>query len=365
VLLAVLLWKANQPVPLDEIAEMVWDGSPPGGARETVRALVMRLRRQLDKQASARIVTRAPGYAIEVSGGELDAERFETLTREAGAAVRAARWARAASTAVGALELWRGAPLVDILSQMLRDQWVPGLDQLHMQVLEWRIEADLHAGRHDQLIPELQDLAARHPLREHFHGQLMLALVRSGRQAEALAAYQAARRMLVGELGIDPGAELRQLHERILAGDASLMTPPTAAGAARPGSAAALVPRQLPAAVRSFAGRQAELGRAGAARRPALGRAACSSDACCAGNLPGLGVRGASRQVRTCLPSPVSWSSGSRGDRPRRWLDQVDDDRVRGAAGADRGHGVLPSHAQAGGPAWAARMGRVAHAAVG
>jgi DNA-binding SARP family transcriptional activator/tetratricopeptide (TPR) repeat protein len=245
-LLAVLLWKANRPVPLDELAEMVWDGAPPGGAREAVRALVMRLRRQLDKQAAARIVTRAPGYAIEVSGGELDAERFETLTREAGAAVRAARWAQAACTAAEALALWRGTPLVDVPSQMLRDLWVPRLDQLHVQALEWRIEADLHEGRHDQLIPELRDLAARHRLREHFHGQLMLALVRSGRQAEALAAYQAARRMLADELGIDPSPELRQLHERILAGDASLMMPPTAAEAAQPVPAAAPIPRQLP-----------------------------------------------------------------------------------------------------------------------
>jgi DNA-binding SARP family transcriptional activator len=260
VLLAVLLWRANQPVPVDELAEMVWDGEPPARAAEAARALIMRLRRGLGERAAARIVTRAPGYVIEVSRDELDASRFETLTWETGAAVRACRWADAARTAATALGLWRGAPLLDIPSQMLRDQWVPHIEQLRVQALEWRIEADLHDRRHEQLIPELRDLTARHPLREHFHAQLMLALVRSGRQAEALAAYQEARRALVGELGIDPGAELCQLHERILAGDASLIAPPTAPAVAAPPPAAATIPRQLPAAVRSFVGRQAEFG---------------------------------------------------------------------------------------------------------
>jgi DNA-binding SARP family transcriptional activator/tetratricopeptide (TPR) repeat protein len=270
-LLAVLLWRANRPVPVDELADMVWDGAPPGGAPEAVRGLVMRLRRRLDEQAAARIVTRAPGYAIEVSSDELDASRLEILTHQADTAIRAGRWAEATRTAAEALGLWRGTPLADVPSQLLRDQWVPNLEQLHVQVLAWRIEADLHEGRHEQLIPELQELTARHPLREHFHGQLMLALAGSGRRAEALAAYREARRRLAAELGIDPGGELRRLHQRILAGDASLTAPPTASDA--PGAAPAQtapVPRQLPASVRSFVGRQAEAGRlAGLVRQAA------------------------------------------------------------------------------------------------
>jgi DNA-binding SARP family transcriptional activator/tetratricopeptide (TPR) repeat protein len=261
-LLAVLLWRANQPVPVDELADLVWDGAPPGGAPQAVRGLVMRLRRRLDEQAAARIVTRAPGYAIEVSSDELDASRFETLTHQADTAIRAGRWAEATRTAAEALGLWRGTPLADVPSQLLRDQWVPNLEQLHVQVLAWRIEADLHEGRHEQLIPELRELTARHPLREHFHGQLMLALAGSGRRAEALAAYQEAHRVLAAELGIDPGAELRRLHERILAGDASLTAPSTVAEVARTAPVQAdPVPRQLPASVRSFVGRQAEAGR--------------------------------------------------------------------------------------------------------
>jgi tetratricopeptide (TPR) repeat protein len=130
-----------------------------------------------------------------------------------------------------------------------------------VQTLEWRIEAGLHQGRHEQLIGELRRLTGEHPLRERFQGQLMLALARSGRQAEALAAYQDARRVLVEELGIEPGPELRRLHEQILAGDGALVTVPpgpAAAGGSAP-AAGVVVPRQLPPAVRSFVGRQAEL----------------------------------------------------------------------------------------------------------
>ncbi len=257
-LLAVLLWRPNQPVPVDELAELVWDGAPPSGTREATRALVMRLRKRLGEQVAARIVTRAPGYAIEVSGDELDASRFETLTAEAGAAAHAGRWGQAARTEAEALGLWRGAALADIGSERLRDQWVPHLDWLRMQALEWRIEADLHEGRHGQLIPELRDATALHPLHERFHGQLMLALVRSGQQAEALAVYEQARIELDHELGVGPSSELRQLHERILAQDASLMPALAQAESVAAGPAPG-VPRQLPAAVTWFTGRSGEL----------------------------------------------------------------------------------------------------------
>jgi DNA-binding SARP family transcriptional activator/tetratricopeptide (TPR) repeat protein len=274
-LLAVLLWRPNQPMPVDELAELVWDGAPPSGTREATRALVMRLRKRLDNDVAVRIVTRAPGYVIELSAGELDAASFETLTQDAGAAVRADQWPQAARAAAQALGLWRGVALADVGSQLLRDQWVPHLDRLRMQALDWRIEADLHEGRHGQLIPELRDATARHPLHERFHGQLMLALVRSGQQAEALAVYEQARSMLDRELGVGPGAELRRLHERILAQDASLISAPASIPATGPAATpvepvapgpglantgtALGVPRQLPAAVTSFTGRADEL----------------------------------------------------------------------------------------------------------
>ena len=179
---------AGEPAgPVEELAELVWGGAVPGRAPQAVRALIMRLRRQLGEQAAARILTQAPGYAIEVSGDELDASRFETLTRQADAAIRAGWWAEAGDTAAKALGLWRGKPLVDVPSQLLQDQWVPDLERLYGQALAWRIEADLHQGRHEQLIPELQKLTARHPLREDFHGHLMLALAGSARASASCA----------------------------------------------------------------------------------------------------------------------------------------------------------------------------------
>jgi DNA-binding SARP family transcriptional activator/Tfp pilus assembly protein PilF len=259
VLLAVLLWRANQPVPADELAELVWDGAPPAGAPDAIRALVMRLRRRLDPQAAVRVMTRAPGYAIEITADELDASRFEALTCQAGAAVRAGQWTQASRTAAEALGLWRGTPLADVPSQMLRDQWVPRLEQLRVQALDWRIEGDLHDGRHGQLIPELRDLTARHPLRENLHFQLMLALYRCGRQAEALAEYQRARDVLVSELGIEPGPALRDLHQRILSADPTLIVTELRSPAAAEGESKSAVPRELPAAVPGFTGRSAEL----------------------------------------------------------------------------------------------------------
>jgi DNA-binding SARP family transcriptional activator/tetratricopeptide (TPR) repeat protein len=259
VLLAVLLWRMNQPVPVDELAEMIWDGAPPAGAAAAARALVMRLRQVLGEQARTRIVTRAPGYMIRLSEDELDASRFEMLVRDIGGAVRAGRWMEAGHTAAVALGLWRGTPLVDVSSQLLRDQWVPHLEQARIQVLEWRIEADLHEGRHEQLIGELRDVIARHPLQEHFHAQLMLALARAGRQAEALAVYQEVRSALVSELGIEPGPELRQMQAGVLSGDVALVTPSSAAEEPQSPPSAVTIPRHLPATVRSFVGRRAEL----------------------------------------------------------------------------------------------------------
>jgi DNA-binding SARP family transcriptional activator/tetratricopeptide (TPR) repeat protein len=267
-LLAALLLRANQPVPVDELAELVWDGAPPSGTREATRALVMRLRRQLDERAAARIVTRPPGYVIEISCDELDASRFEMLTQEAGAAVRADRWAHAARAAAQALGLWRGTPLTDIPSQLLRDQWVPHLEQVLVQALEWHIEAGLREGRHEALIPELRDLTARYPLRERFHGQLMQALYRCGRQAEALAAYQQARDVLVAELGVEPGQALHALHQQMLTGDPALSPPrdPGPAVTAGPAPAAATasavdVRFSLPPDSAAFTGREAQLER--------------------------------------------------------------------------------------------------------
>jgi DNA-binding SARP family transcriptional activator len=257
VLLAALLVRANRVVPAGELAEIVWDGAPPAAAA-ALPTQVMRLRRDLGGEAAARIVTREPGYLIMLDDAELDAAQFEALYRDAGAAVRAGQWQETVDAAGRAEGMWRGAALADVDSRTLREECAGRLEQLRVQAVEWRVQAELHLGRHEQLVAELRDLAQRHPLREHVRGQLMLALYRCGRQAEALDAYRQARRALVEELGIEPGPELRRLHERILAGDADLLAPSPSETAPRP-DRPSTAPRQLPATVRHFTGRQAEL----------------------------------------------------------------------------------------------------------
>ena len=259
VLLTALLLHANTPVSAHALAEAVWDGQLPPAAMETLRSYVRRLRRALGPQAGALIEARDPGYLIRLEHAELDVLEFETLCREAAAALRAAAWTQASDAATRALELWRGAPLLDVPSRLLHDGIVPRLEHQRIQVLEDRAEADLHLGRHEHLVPQLRDLTVQHPLRERFHAQLMLALYRCSRQAEALESYRDARRALVEELGIEPGPELRRLHERVLAGNTDLLAPLQRDTAPESGRPAAPVPRQLPTPVTHFTGRAAEL----------------------------------------------------------------------------------------------------------
>jgi DNA-binding SARP family transcriptional activator/Tfp pilus assembly protein PilF len=253
VLLAALLVHAGRPVPADLLAEIVWDGAPPAGALGTLRSHVLRLRRALGPRAGARLVTRYPGYLLQAAEEEVDLLRFRCLCREAGAAMRTGAWAQAEGVLGEALGLWRGTPFADIPSEVLKLQEASGLAELHLQASEWRIEARLNSGRHTEALSELRQLTGAYPLRERLHGLLMLALYRDGRQAEALAAYQNARQVLIDELGAEPGTELQSLHQRMLAGDAGEAEAP-ATPAPRPA-----IPRLLPGAVLHFTGRATEL----------------------------------------------------------------------------------------------------------
>jgi DNA-binding SARP family transcriptional activator len=232
VLLAALLLRAGAPVPVGELAEMVWDGSPPSGAVTTLRSYVRRLRRALEDDAT-RIVALDPGYLIRADRLELDVLEFEALCRDARAALRAGEWADASAAAVGALGLWRAAPLLDVPSEVLRSEFVPRIERLRLQVLENRFDAGLRLGHHQELVPHLLEMTAQHPLQERFHAQLMLALAGTGRRAQALRAYQEARTMLVDDVGIEPGPELREIHRQILAGE--VMNADERAGAVLPG----------------------------------------------------------------------------------------------------------------------------------
>ncbi|HEV2781582.1 MAG TPA: AfsR/SARP family transcriptional regulator [Actinophytocola sp.] len=210
VLLATLLLRANHTVSVDELVDRLWGAHAPKGARTTMQTYVMRLRRVLgDDGAEPELIhTRPGGYLIGIRPEQLDLHRFrELIERE---------------TFHEALRLWRGPALVDVPSESLRRDEVPRLAEERLQALERRIELDLRQGRHRELVVELAALTREHPLRERFWLQLMLALFRSGRQAEALERYREVRDLLVEELGVEPGAELRALHAAMLREDPSL-----------------------------------------------------------------------------------------------------------------------------------------------
>ena len=250
--LAALAMRANQAVTRDELADLVWDERPPASADATLRNYVKHLRHAL---GSDRLVTARPGYLLRLDERELDVSCFESLLRKADTARHADRWQETHAALTEALSLWRGAPLADIRSDGLHREHRPRLEQMGWQAREDCIEAELRLGRHDRLVPQLQELTAAHPLRERFHAQLMLALARAGRRAEALEAYRRARRTLVDQLGIEPGPELRDLHDRILTGGLA----PSAARTPPQAGALPAVPRQLPAVPRYFTGRRSEL----------------------------------------------------------------------------------------------------------
>jgi DNA-binding SARP family transcriptional activator/tetratricopeptide (TPR) repeat protein len=254
-ILAALLLSADRVVSLDQLTDVLWGAAPPASARVSVQNHVMRLRKALGD--GARIRTHLHGYEIRIDDSDLDVSRFEAHLAAARAAARDGSWDAAAGQAWAGLALWRGEPLADVESDLLATRDVPRLAELRLQAVEVRLEADLHLGRHTEVITELQRLAAAHPLRERLHGLLMLALYRDGRQGEALAAYARARQILVDELGTEPGPGLRELHRQILNGGPAPEPPAQPPAATHP--PAPSVPRQLPAAVSGFTGRAAEL----------------------------------------------------------------------------------------------------------
>ncbi|SEQ78939.1 AfsR/SARP family transcriptional regulator [Lentzea albida] len=231
-LLATLLLRPNQFVSVDELVERLWDGEPPTADRvhKTLQMVVARLRKSLG--TASRVRTLPGGYRFDVGQDELDLLRFRAMV--------------ASQDFTTATSLWRGPVLGDVASDALHREDVPALEAERLDALESRIGADLHRGLGRELVAELKSLVTDHPLRESFWQQLMLALCRAGQQAEALATYQRVREKLADELGVDPGPALRELHQQVLRGEVP-------AGGRQ-------VPRQLPAGVRNFVGRDEELG---------------------------------------------------------------------------------------------------------
>jgi DNA-binding SARP family transcriptional activator len=256
--LAALLLDAGELVTLDQLAEVLWGAGPPPSARVSLQNHVKRLRQALGEAARTRIATEPGGYVIRLEAGELDVSRFQASLARAQAAARDGNWEQASAQASAALVLWRGEPLADAGSELLAQRAVPFLAEIRLQACETRLEAEVQLGRVGDAVVELRRLTAAHPLREHLHALLMLALARCGRQGDALAAYQAARRILMDELGAEPGPELRQVHGQILAGEADAVAAPDPFPPAA-GAGPTVVAQQLPAVVGCFTGREAEL----------------------------------------------------------------------------------------------------------
>jgi DNA-binding SARP family transcriptional activator len=200
-LLAILLVHANAVVSADRLIDALWEDEPPETAHKALQVYISQLRKALGKE---RLETKVPGYRLRVAQGELDLERFQRL---------------AEGSQRQALALWRGEPLSEFAYQRFAQAEIARLEELRLSCLERRLQADLEQGRHAAVVGELERLVREHPLRERLRAQLMLALYRSGRQAESLDVYQDARRTLTEELGIDPSLELRELQQAILRQD--------------------------------------------------------------------------------------------------------------------------------------------------
>jgi DNA-binding SARP family transcriptional activator/class 3 adenylate cyclase/tetratricopeptide (TPR) repeat protein len=222
-LLAKLLLHANQVLSTDELIDTVWGERPPPTVRQSLQNHVAALRRVIEPAGQPRmLLTRDPGYLLQIDPGQLDLHRFRRLVDEGRASLERGDPWTAAGLLDDAVKLWRGPILADVVAAGTGWPELAGIDELEISAVEARIEADLGLGRHADLVGELESLIRRHPLREHLHGQLMLALYRSGRQADALAAYRDARGTLVDELGIEPSVRLQRLEQAVLAQDPAL-----------------------------------------------------------------------------------------------------------------------------------------------
>ncbi|MCC6222848.1 MAG: winged helix-turn-helix domain-containing protein, partial [Thermoleophilia bacterium] len=245
-----LLLQRNDVVSRDRLIDALWGERPPATAANALQVQVHSLRKRLGPE---RIVTEHSGYRLRVDRGELDLERFEQLAASGRSALATGDAETAALRLREAVALWRGPALADVTYEPFAQPEIARLEELRLVALEQRVEADLALARHSELVPELEALVAEHPERERSYTQLMLALYRSGRQADALEVFGRARRALREELGLEPGPELRDLQQAILRQDASL-------GVEAP---EVRTRRHLPAPATALVGRRTELAEIG------------------------------------------------------------------------------------------------------
>ncbi len=241
--LAMLVLDANRTVSAERLIEGLWGEQVPASAPKMLQTYVWRLRGVLAADGGAQIVTHGRGYELRIDPELVDVHRLERLVSEAGG--------NGGGAAHEALALFRGDPLTDLVDEPFAANEIRRLQELRLTAAELALNADLAAGRHQEVIGEIESLLAEHPLRERLHGLRMLGLYRCGRQAEALEAFRHARRTLVDEIGVEPGPELRRLHEAILRQDASLDVEPVVAE----------LPRELDASAPPLIGRDGDLRR--------------------------------------------------------------------------------------------------------
>jgi DNA-binding SARP family transcriptional activator/Tfp pilus assembly protein PilF len=262
-LLVLLLLNAGRVVPTSQVIEALWGGRPPRSGATRVQGVVSQLRASLARAGvtGSPIATRPPGYLLTVGDGELDLEVFERRCGDARAEVARGDLVAAAAAYRAGLELWRG-PALGGVDAGFAEAEAARLEERRLAVVEDLTEVELALGRHAGLVGELTALVGRHPLRERLRERLMLALYRSGRQAEALEVYREGHRLLVEELGLEPGPDLQELQRAILSGDPGLRldAPPAGGEAAAAAGPSAVTPSQLPADVAGFVGRAEDLG---------------------------------------------------------------------------------------------------------
>jgi DNA-binding SARP family transcriptional activator len=265
VVLAMLALNANRVVSIEQLIDAVWDSSPPTTSRAQIQICISGLRRVLGNTGDiVQIRTRAPGYLLEIPETNLDVTQFNNLVASARAHVESGRMSEAVATLRSALALWRGPALAGMYSELL-SRGAAQLEDAKVAAIMERIRLDLTLGRHEEVVGELFSLVKEHPLRERLYEYLMLALYRSGRQAEALEACRQARTTLMDDLGIELGQSVRRLESAILNRDPELDIAVTGTAATPKAPAPqvseqqSMVPRSLPASIGDFTGRQAQV----------------------------------------------------------------------------------------------------------
>jgi DNA-binding SARP family transcriptional activator len=261
--LAFLLVRWNQIIPIGEFVDELWGDDPPASAMTTLQTYIYKLRRDvLEPSGMAQLNTHPSGYMLEVADEDIDVYRFERLSRQGRAAKQAGDAIRAGELLSDALSLWRGKALLGITTGEILSTHVTRLEENRLQVLGMRIDTDMQLGRHEQLISELKSLVGSHPLHERFYATLMMALDRSGRRFEALQVYRRLRDLLIDELGLEPSTDLQRLHLSLLNAKLTedrspILMPARSTRMTTP----VTVPAQLPPDIPEFTGRPNAVGR--------------------------------------------------------------------------------------------------------